>query len=133
MITALPLIDPQKSLRDILGKAENREKYRDDPIYREYQKQLVTLHTLGDIYKIDLGEILLLINRLYGLSWDTIPLCKFDEIALIIKKNWYCILAIIEPEFHNRLMETENEYSKWYTYQESTHNAPRRTDFGNDD
>lgn len=75
---------------------------------------------LADIQKtafdnfIDPAELLIMISRNYGWIWETIPWGRLDEVKIWCKNNWWRHCQMLNPEQHNILMQTENDYSTWF-------------------
>jgi len=127
MIALNTTIDPQKSMRELLGGLENREKFKSDPLYLEFQKQIRRILAVADQYALDYGEVLLYINRTYGQVWDTLPYYKFAEIEHTIRQNWHRLFEFLNPQIHAQLMASDNDYSSWYRYQASLHTPKEAT------
>lgn len=53
------------------------------------------------------GEVLLLINRAFGYSWETIPDDKFNDVTKFINVVWNYRYKIIEPEFYRKCRDPQ--------------------------
>lgn len=126
------VVDPHKTLRELFGSAENRVRFANDAVFQEYQKQIRRILAIADAYMLDRGEILIWINRTYALVWDTIPYFKFAEIEITLRRNWFRMHQFLNPEQHEQLMMSDNDYSTWFRYQER-HTSPKEAPVGSND
>jgi len=69
---------------------------------------------------------ILVISKVFGFDYHTMPWGKTDEILSWARKNYFRHYQIVEPSIHAQLMETSNEYSKWFTEEERRH-TPKAT------
>ena len=68
------------------------------------------------------GELIVLLNRTYKYrGYGEIPYSKIDEIKTWIHNNWFRYCQILMPEYHNQLIQTDNEYSRWFVQEEKKH------------
>lgn len=65
---------------------------------------------------VDLGEALLVIERNFpGVRfWTDIDIEIMPDIEMWFKNNWWRVYRVLEPDAHDKLMETKNNYSIWY-------------------
>ena len=66
---------------------------------------------IGAQHNLGPGAVLIMISKNYGYSWNTIPPDRMDEMALFIKNSWFREVEIVLPETHQKLMESDNDYS----------------------
>jgi hypothetical protein len=60
------------------------------------------------------GRVLMLINKNFGYQFDTIPFCRLIEMEDFIRNCWFRETEITSPDLHKKLLESENDYSKWF-------------------
>lgn len=108
------ITDQNTCLRDIIGDNVELEQFKNNPDFQEFQRKIKEIIELGARHEIPAGNLLLLIGKIFNLSWNTIPAYKFSEIENWLTRNWYREFEITNPSVHKDLMETSNEYSNWY-------------------
>jgi hypothetical protein len=123
--------DSHSTLRELLGGPESRERFKTDPIFLEFQKKTRRVLAIADQHMLDYGEVLLVINRVYGMIWDTIPFYKYTEVEQLINQNWYRFFEILNPQAHALLITSDNDYSIWYHYHLRAH-TPKEAVSGSD-
>lgn len=82
------------------------EKIKDDPVYKKFNEWTKKLQFLGWNSNIPVGEISLLIYRVYGYDWDEIPFGRYDEIYMFVRNNVDIRYKWIAPEMHEELLKT---------------------------
>jgi uncharacterized protein with HEPN domain len=110
-------------LRNHLTK-EGEIKVGSKEIVAEFKAELSKIQNAIMDQLFDLGEMLLMINRNYGYSWDNIPFGKMEEIKSWVRRNYFRKTQILSPEMHSALMESENncgavEYQDWFNKHEN--------------
>jgi len=83
---------------------DETESYRNDPWYKRFCQELRKIHNAGDCCGLCSGNTLLLINRNYGYSWETIPFGRISEIVEFVKSNAKDYLKLVDPVFHSQLI-----------------------------
>ena len=73
---------------------------------------------------MDLGEMVVLINRLKGFRWETIPWGQMEMIKIMVQKYHHVTIKILKPDYHYAIMEMQNnegaiEYQKWFNLHET--------------
>jgi len=88
-------------------------------IAQQFKDELRKIQSAVTDQLYDIGEMLVMINRNYGYSWETIPWGKMDEIKIWVRKNYFRRTQLLAPDLHHDLMTMENnqgaiEYKNWF-------------------
>jgi len=68
----------------------------------EFNSKIKEIQEIGIKQGLDIGVMLLMINKTYGYTWRTIPYGKIQEIKTFISNNAKHYLAIIDPSLHEK-------------------------------
>ena len=131
-------IDPNRSLWDYIGNKENDKlteyektiKAQFNAKIREIQN-FPCEHCKPDFegYRIDCGELLVIINKQLGYVWNKIPWGKMETVLEWVVNNHHRKIRFLDKGYHYGVMEMENnldavEYQQWYNKHGSINHDP---------
>ena len=95
-------IEPGATIRSIFGpdRERNFDTIRDDSRFKQFRAAIKKIQAIGRAKFVDEGEVLIMINRNFGLVWDTIPFGRMDEITEWVQGNIRQVLAFTCPALH---------------------------------
>jgi hypothetical protein len=60
------------------------------------------------------GETLLVINRMWGFTFETLPDSRLEDTKTWMLNNWFRVYAVLEPERHEKIMTEDIPHAQAY-------------------
>jgi hypothetical protein len=111
----MSFIDSKALLRDFKGNNNfvSKENQADVDEFRTGLRAIIgegVRHGMDDAG----SRALIMVNRNFGYSFDTIPFGRISEMVDFIRNNWFREVQITEPDLHTQCMLVESDYTRHF-------------------